>query len=286
LTGSGAKSLTTVATGSAPLGFFDPSDGVKPVSLGQPIVAIGTLYAEPYLQVVVKPEVITRTGVQPSAPVKDRGAALKGLKLGTTTPGSGSDRFARSLLQLAGLNPERDAEVVAAGSSANQVAAFARGSLDAIFTVSPFIDEVIVRHNGVLYVSLPAGDLPELKGTTGFAFWGHKPSLQANPALGVALMKGAIRAIDLIQTNPEEAKAAYIDAVGKNSDSPPPPKEIVDTGWEANKNGFPKDAAFSRESAEKVIKFAGDVEGEQFQVTPDQLDDNQYVEQAKRALGR
>ena len=285
ITGSGSKSLTTVATGSAPLGFFDISNGVKPIQLGQPIVAIGNLYAEPYLQVVVKKEVIDKTGVKPTDPIQARGAALKGLKIGVTTPGSGSHRNARQFLQIGGLDPERDAEIVAAGSSANQIAGFARGSLDAIVISSPGGDEAILRHGGVRLINLPGGDLPELKGTTGFAIWGHKPSLQANPALGVAMMKGIIRGIDLIQSNPEEAKAAYIEGIGKVSDKPPE-KDIVDVGWEGYKDGFPKDATISRESLEKVIKFAEDVEGEDYTTTPEQLYDPQYVEQAKRALGR
>jgi NitT/TauT family transport system substrate-binding protein len=285
ITGSGAKSLTTVATGSAPLGFFDVSNGVKPIQLGQPLVAIGNLYAEPYLQVVVKQEVIDKTGVKPTDPIQARGAALKGLKIGVTTPGSGSDRNARQFLQIGGLNPERDAEIVAAGSSANQIAGFARGSLDAIVISSPGGDEAIINHGGVRLISLPAGDLPELKGTTGFAIWGHRPSLQENPALGVAVMKGIIRGIDLIQSDAEAAKAAYIEGINQVSDKPPE-KEIVDVGWEGYKDGFPKDGTISNESLGKVIKFAEDVEGEDFTTTPEQMYDGQYVEEAKRQLGK
>ena len=285
LTGSGAKSLTTVATGSAPLGFFDASNAVKPIQLGQPLVAVGNLYAEPYLQAIVNKEVIDKTGVKPTDPIQARGAALKGLKIGVTTPGSGSDRNARQFLQLGGLDPERDAEIVATGSSANMVAAFARGSIDAAIASSPSGDELIVNHGAVRLISLPAGDLPELKGTTGFAIWGHKPSLEANPAIGVAMMKGIIRGIDLIQSNPEEAKAAYIDGVGQATEKPPE-KEIIDIGWEGYKDGYPKDAAISRESVEKVIKFAEDVEGEDFTTTPEQMYDGQYVEEAKRQLGK
>ena len=285
--GSGAKQLTTIATGSAALGFFDPSDAVKPIQLGQPVVAIGNLYAEPYFMMAVKQEVIDRTGVSRASPLKERAAALKGLKIGITTPGSGSDRFTRSLLQQAGLNPERDAEIVATGSSANMVAAFARGSLDVLGTVSPFIDEAIVRHNAVLLISQPGGDVTEdQKGMPGFLFWAHKPSLEANPAVGIAFMKGVIRAMDLMQQKPEEAKAAYIEAVAKASDAPPPPKEIVNAGWETNKDGFAKDPFISREAALKIIQYASEVEREEFKVTPEQMIDMTYVEQAKRALGR
>lgn len=285
--GSGAKQLTTIATGSAVLGFFDPSDSVKPIQLGQPIVAIGNLYAEPYFMLAVKQEVLAKTGVTRGSPLRDRAAALKGLKIGTTTPGSGSDRYIRSLLQTAGLNPERDAEIVTTGSSANMVAAYARGSLDALTTVSPFIDEAMVRFKAVLLISQPAGDVSEdRKGMPGFLFWGHKPSLQQNPDVPIAMMKGVIRAMDLMQQQPEEAKTAYVDAITKTSDSPPPTKEIIDAGWETNKNGFAKDPALTREMFQKLINYATEVEGEKFNVTPEQMFDMTYVNEAKRQLGR
>ena len=99
-------------------------------------------------------------------------------------------------------------------------------------------------------------------------------------------MKDVILAMDLMQQNPDEAKAAYIDAVTKVSDSPPPPKDIVDAGWETNKDGFAKDPTITPEAAQKIINYASEVEGEEFKVTPEQMLDMTYVEQAKRALGR
>ena len=65
-------------------------------------------------------------------PLKDRLQAMKGLRIGITTPGATSDLFMRFLFRSVGMDPDHDLEIVPLGGVSIQVAATpgAAGSMD------------------------------------------------------------------------------------------------------------------------------------------------------------
>jgi len=69
--------------------------------------------------------------------VKGDVKALKGLKLGMTKPGSGTDLSLRALLKDAGLVPDQDVAIVSLGGPSAQVAALQAKSVDGVMTSEP-----------------------------------------------------------------------------------------------------------------------------------------------------
>lgn len=68
-------------------------------------------------------------------------ADLKGLKIGVTSPGSGSEVFLQLVLAKAGLS-SADVSVIQVGGGAGSVAAMLHGSIDAISSLDPVISEL------------------------------------------------------------------------------------------------------------------------------------------------
>lgn len=58
-------------------------------------------------------------------------ADLKGKKIGITSPGSKTDNLVRVALGHAGLNPDKDAQIIGIGDSGNNMAAIQAGRIDA-----------------------------------------------------------------------------------------------------------------------------------------------------------
>jgi NitT/TauT family transport system substrate-binding protein len=70
-------------------------------------------------------------------------ADLKGKTIGISGPGSSSDMLMRWALSKAGLNPDRDATLIALGSVANLYAGLENGRVNAAVLVRPFLTKAI-----------------------------------------------------------------------------------------------------------------------------------------------
>lgn len=95
------------------LGFGNPLAFIRPVLSGADIVLIGSHVTMEKYAMAVAPEIAT---------LQD----LKGKKVGVSTLGGTSDLAARVILRRAGLDPNKDVEIVAAGLSPNRAAALAK----------------------------------------------------------------------------------------------------------------------------------------------------------------
>jgi NitT/TauT family transport system substrate-binding protein len=70
-------------------------------------------------------------------------ADMKGLKLGISKYGSGSDAIVRVGLERAGLDPDKDVKIVEVGSTTTALAALKSGSADAILVADPVIAQTV-----------------------------------------------------------------------------------------------------------------------------------------------
>lgn len=68
-------------------------------------------------------------------------ADLKGLKIGVTSPGSGSEVFVQLILAKAGLS-SADVSIIQVGGGAGSIAAMQHGGIDAISSLDPVISEL------------------------------------------------------------------------------------------------------------------------------------------------
>jgi ABC-type nitrate/sulfonate/bicarbonate transport system substrate-binding protein len=125
------------------------------------IVLVYNYYNRNLIQIVMSNKVQQKLGIAPSAPLKQRLAALKGLRLGMTRPGALTDFQWRHLLREGGLTT-KDAKIVGIGGGAALLAAMERGQIDA-YAISPPIDLMgISRGLGVMWINNAAGDDPSM----------------------------------------------------------------------------------------------------------------------------
>ena len=159
---SGALGIAALVSGQVQFFDADPFQAVQLRRQGRQILFVYNLTKRVTLDMVMHPEVARTRNISRSTPIAQRFAALRGLKLGVTRPGAATDVYMRYYLKRAGLNPDRDVQIVSVGGGAGLLAALRTRQIDAfhLSAPTPYIAE---RDGfGVVVIKASAGDVPEL----------------------------------------------------------------------------------------------------------------------------
>jgi NitT/TauT family transport system substrate-binding protein len=125
--------------------------------------------------------------------------SLKGKKIGITSPGSLTDNTIRWAIRQAGLQPERDFQIVAAGIGATMRAALETGQIDAGTVSSTDLPEMLKTGKFKIVTDWRTMEYPSL------VVIGRQRWVTANPSLAKGFVRAIVKAQQLIQTNPQAA---------------------------------------------------------------------------------
>lgn len=200
---SGAVATMALLSNSVEFSNSGPLDVVINNARGQDLVVVMSIYRGNPGVLVLSQAAVDRVGVDPSGPVTDRLKALDGLVIATPS--------ATSTYTVAG----RSAETV--GAKVNftymaqpaMVAALETGAIDGYIASSPFWTDPVLRGEAVVWISGPAGEVPEgyspvnavTVHTTGKFAADHPDIIDAVQAVGQDLALA-------FQEQPDEVKAA------------------------------------------------------------------------------
>ncbi len=159
---SGALGIAALVSGQVQFFDADPFQAVELRRQGRQILFIYNLTKRVTLDMVMHPEVARAKTLSRTTPIGQRFAALRGMKLGITRPGAATDVYMRYYLKRAGLNPDRDAQLVAIGGGGPLLAALRTRQIDAFHLSAPTPYLAEKDGYGVVVIKASAGDVPEL----------------------------------------------------------------------------------------------------------------------------
>ncbi|MDR6872037.1 ABC-type nitrate/sulfonate/bicarbonate transport system substrate-binding protein [Bosea sp. BE125] len=158
--------------------------------------------------VMLKSDILSKRGVDEKSPEAKKIEALKGLKLGTTGPGAAPDALFRYLASLAGMDANRDFQLVPIqGGGPAILAALQQGVIEGFCLSSPTADMAVQRQNcGYLFQMAlnPPAQLKEVQyivASSGEATIASKRDALERYARGIAL------ALRSIKSEPQKFKA-------------------------------------------------------------------------------
>ncbi|MBI3967549.1 MAG: ABC transporter substrate-binding protein [Chloroflexi bacterium] len=280
-TGGGAKVISALVGGSAQLGITEYGDVFGAAEQKQPVLGFAATTIESPQAIVVKKKMLQERGVDASSPLDKKLAALKGMKIAITTPGSGTDSVARFALRKANLDPERDATIVNSGSAPNILAAFINGQVDAFSQVSPTIELGVARGDGVVFIDTRAGELADLRGRISFAVMATKDYAEKNPEIVARFTKAIWRSLKLIHENLADAKETVRPLLlGEGMD-----QKLYDEMWSTNLKTFPKTPEMGNKEVMINRDFRDVVIGKKSDTPYDLVATNKPYDAAKLALG-
>jgi NitT/TauT family transport system substrate-binding protein len=248
LAGGGPKAMTGLIGGGGQFSASVLFDGMMAHRRGLTDVralASLSLFQNPMaiLTTVAKERGITR-----DIPLKQRLEAMKGLRIGMTTPGATSDMYMRYLFRANGLNPDRDLQIIPLGGVTAQIAALQAGRVDGCSCLPP-VDVIANRQGLTVEVLDRLKDIPLLSGVTYGTLYGLASYNKAHPEVTDAMARALARATLLIAHDPDAAKQATRPFL-KELD-----QATYDAAWATYFPEMPRTLDITTDSFDKELEF-------------------------------
>lgn len=237
-------------------GDVDFNFGVGPYVIGavdadRPLVTVLNMLNRNLIGVVISTEAAEKSGVSPDAPLEERAAALKGLRLGFTRPGALTHRQFTHLLKMAGLT-ENDAELVAIGGPPSLISALESGQLDGYAISTPHDRATVHRGNAVMWVDNAYGDDPSVDPFFMSGLVTSPETIEKDPELVAAMVRALKRAMDDIRNQPAEETAEVIKEIYSQTEP-----ELLLQAIDATKQAINPTGEVTREMWENTLVLDG-----------------------------
>ncbi len=236
----GAQAAQALVSGEVMFGSLAAEHTIKARAQGADLVMVSLYTRYPGLTLVVDSRLKDKVKT-----VTD----LKGMKVGVSSPGSGTHKMVLSLMEKFGMQPS-DIEFLGVGTSGAQ-AAMESDKIQAAVTTDPWITEMVT--SGKVYVlwdlrtkkdteSLYGSDYPHVGLVT------RREVLEKNPELVARVVRAVVRASKFIAANSPEAISAKIPAEIKGPNDP-----LYVASLKATKDAFTPDGLTTEKSLKVVI---------------------------------
>ncbi len=139
--GKGIQPTSMVVSGATDFGAIAVEHGITVIAKGQDIRLLVLDQTLPPFTLIVRNDIpVPHAGDLYPKMIAD----LKGLKLGISTPGAGTDITTRFLLTQAGLDPQRDVRLIPVGEPSTQIAALKNHVIDGTLAFEPIQTQAVL----------------------------------------------------------------------------------------------------------------------------------------------
>jgi NitT/TauT family transport system substrate-binding protein len=233
--GVSAQAAQAVVTGQVDIGAIGTTGAYGAMAQGRAIQNLAVMTKQSLLEVVLSTataDELAARGVTPESPIEDRIAALKGLKIAAVPEGSISRVQFEAALSSYGLNPDTDVTLLPIEDSTALVASIREGTADAFVYTLPNTRIATAEGFGVTWISYPRGDVPALVDQYLIDITSTKAYAAKNADAIAAFLTAINRGVDLINEDPEAARAAA------RKSFPDMDEEVFDQAFDATLAAF------------------------------------------------
>jgi len=278
----GSKAAAALLGGSCDIVNLAYFHALKAARQGFDVVAFACPLNQWPLAYLMKPEMMKQKGITKNSTVDEKIKAMKGLKIGCTSAGSGTDLIPRSFLRNRGIDPDREVQIVPFGKWNAGVAAFETGKIDVYQWVSPIPELLEQKGVGTILFSMAKGEVPEFDGYAWDSFFTTRKFMEAHPEIILAFTKAIIQAINYIHTD----KAGTMEIIAKTWKEATP--ELREESYQSIVKAVPKEPILTEAGWDINIKlqFADATAEEVSKMSFAKTATNKFVEQAIKELGK
>jgi NitT/TauT family transport system substrate-binding protein len=214
ITPGGSEAAAAVVSGSAD--FADAAHHAFRGQLrGYDFVLVANAMDQYAVMLVVSNKAIAQAGLKKGDPMSKVIPAMKGLRIGISSPGSSTDMIIRTFFKQYGLNPDRDATLTPFGTGGPMQAAMETDQIDAFVFSSPFPEIVEAHGEGKILINLALGDFKQLSGYPYTGYFTSRKVITEKPKAVQAFVDAIYKAELFIHSYPEEtikiAQATFSD---------------------------------------------------------------------------
>ncbi|MEX1162368.1 MAG: ABC transporter substrate-binding protein [Nitriliruptor sp.] len=257
---SGLDGVAAVVSGNAQYADIGFDDLVALSAEGEDsLVMAHNILNRVTLTLVMRSDLADELGISRDDPLEERFAALEGLRLGITSPGAATDNYMRYYLREAGLEPDRDAEIIAIGGGSSLLAALESDQIDA-YHLSPPTPYVAENEGfGTILIDGPDGDIPQFADFLYTGFAANRGWAEDNPDAAAAFSDALTRAMERVQDDPAAVAEQILPYLGSDD------LEVVEQTLTALLPALSPDGCFTAEGVTESLEImleAGIMESE------------------------
>lgn len=214
-TGGGGPDVQLVLGGRAEMTVNDGAQILPALQQGQKMICVLSLLNRSIVNATISKVSAAKIGLTDAMPLADRLVRMKGMKIGVTRPGALTWQLARFNMISAGLNPDKDAQIVAVGGPPALAAALENGAVDIIYISMPIGEKLIQDGKATSFLNNASGEDPKLANFMMEGLWTTPDYLAANRSTVEAAVSAYRKASHFVRTSsPEAVVAALMPALG------------------------------------------------------------------------
>jgi NitT/TauT family transport system substrate-binding protein len=249
---AGAGSTNQVAallSGDLDVAIGGTNTVIDAIAEGADVKVIGSVSPLNF-SVVLNKEVADGLDVDADDDPEDKVAALKGLKIAVSPPGSTGNSVLRAILEDGGLNPDRDVEFVPITDVGAIPAGINSGQFDASFVAVGAGEVSVAGGTGVLWLSIPAGDLEALNDFMGVVAFTSGRYAEENPETIEAVHDALVAAQEMTTENPDEVATILKETIFAELD-----QDVFDATWAQVENAYPEGMNFTEDNWDTFVEL-------------------------------
>lgn len=203
-------------------------------------------------------DVAAQLGITPTTPLKEKLPKLKGLKIGITKPGALTDKVARYYVQKAGLNPDKDVQIIGVGSGPTAVTALEQKKIDVLVVSVPQPEMAIQKGFATYFMTV--GEDKEFGGFLMSTVRVMEEWANKNPDTVKKFVAAVQKACEFVENATPEEIAEVIAPYLKDYD-----RDLLLAGVKQVKLATNPSGKIQKEWAENTVKLMGvtDITGEE-----------------------
>jgi NitT/TauT family transport system substrate-binding protein len=246
---TGPRQVAAVMGGSVDIAPLGLQLVIQATSRGGSIIAISTGYSILPMSLVLSNDAIARSGIKLDMTTDDKIKRIKGLKIGITGPGSGTDDMARTLTGTRGLDPDKDITIQPLGNGDSMLAALEKGLTDGFVFTSPIPETAVARGLGQIVVEPLNGDVPEADGVPYIIMATNPATIQEKKPLLVKAVRAWTNAMKFTHEHKEEARRVARNYFKQMDEA------VFNIAFDKYVKGVPSHPLIPEENVQKVAKW-------------------------------
>jgi NitT/TauT family transport system substrate-binding protein len=239
---------------------------------GQRLLAVMSILTRLSLNIVMHRDVARERGITEKSPLGDKVRALKGLKLSGFAPGSFSHQVWVHYLLKAGLDPQKDVQIVALGTAPSLLLALEKRQIDAFATATPMPEAAAARGLGVMVVDNSAGEDPDFAEFMMDVLMVLPETAKQRPELVRKVVRALLRSNSWLLDHPAEEALPGMKPVLSGLDD-----AVILAGIQKVRLGIPRDGRITERAVTLTQEFLRRVGALKSVIPYDQVVTNEFL---------
>ncbi len=211
-TGGGGPDLQALIAGEADFTIGAGTYQTDAFKQGRTILNVFNTLDKNVVNFAMHVDVAKERGITERSALKDKLAAIRGLKVGGTRPGALTYQQAEYLVRLAGFTPQKEVQVIGAGADAALIAALESRVIDVLAQTVPVPEQAVARGKAILFINNAAGEDPGLVPFNMENVFTRPDFAEKNPSTVARFVRAVKRSNDfLLSSSPAEIAASIKD---------------------------------------------------------------------------